>query len=426
MTDEDKTRQELILELKELRRRLAALGADDTVPEKQEIACEVGISQSRTAENRKSDRSFRVSEDLLRAFTQAAFQGFVFTKKGCIIEANRQFAEIFGYEYEEVIGKKLKQFLAPEEHGRAWRVFRTDKEHAGEYLGVKKDGTIIVFEANKWIMEQKNRLLCLSSIKDITERKQMEEALSRIRDELEVRVRERTAELGEANEELRMIPGRLIAAQENERKRIAGELHDSVGQTLAALKFHIEHISITLKSGKTQAALELVERLIPVFQRSIDETRAIYMGLRPRMLEDMGILVTLRWFCREMQNLYPAMHIEPEIDIEENDVPEPLKIAIFRITQEALNNAAKYSKAEWVDLALTGKDGVVRLAITDEGIGMDLDYIIQSSTAKSLGLTGMKERAELTGGKFSITSAMNEGTTVEAVWRLTECPAPRH
>jgi signal transduction histidine kinase len=299
-------------------------------------------------------------------------------------------------------------------------------EHGGvkpfEKQCFRKDGSRVSIMIGIALLDREP-MKCVCLLLDISERKKMEETLGRIRDELEIRVQERTAELGKANEELRLIPGKLIAAQENERKRIAGELHDSIGQTLAALKFHIEHIYITLKNEKTEAALDLVDRMVPVLQRSIDETRAIYMGLRPRMLEDMGVVVTLQWFCRELQNLYPVMHIEPEIGIEEDEVPEHLKIAIFRITQEALNNSAKYSKAEWVDLSLTKKDGAIELIIADDGIGMDLEYIIQSTTAKSLGLTGMKERAELTGGRFSIESAQNDGTAVKVIWKVSEVSA---
>jgi PAS domain S-box-containing protein len=341
-----------------------------------------------------------------------------------IVDANDAFLKLVGYSAYDLRENRIDLgVLTPVEFtGRVKDAIRELLDSGSvkpfEKQCCRGDGSkISVLIGMALLNREPLKYICLAL--DITERKLMEDALSRIRDELEIRVRERTAELGKANEELRLIPGKLIAAQENERKRIAGELHDSIGQTLAALKFHVEHISITLKSGNTELALDLVDRIVPVLQRSINETRAIYMGLRPRMLEDMGIVVTLRWFCREMQNLYPNMHFEPEIDIEEDDVPEPFKIAIFRIAQEALNNAAKYSKAKWVDLSLTQKDGVIRLVIADEGIGMDLDYIIQSSTAKSLGLTGMKERVELTGGKFSMKSVPNEGTSVEAVWKLS-------
>lgn len=267
-------------------------------------------------------------------------------------------------------------------------------------------------------IDSQGRRLIISMAVDVTERKQMEEKLRRAHDELEIRVHQRTSELEKVNEQLRLVPQRLIAVQEEERKRLAGELHDSVGQTLAALKFRMEQVLVTMKSGDSEKSLQLVEQFIPVIQYSIEETRAIYMGLRPRMLEELGVVPTLRWYCRELLQLYPNRHIELDINFEEEDVPEYLKVAIFRITQEALNNVAKHSRAEWVDVSLRRNDETIYLEITDDGRGMDTEYILRNSTARSLGLTGMKERAELTGGRFFLESTPGEGASVKAIWQL--------
>jgi len=141
------------------------------------------------------------------------------------------------------------------------------------------------------------------------------------------------------------------------------------------------------------------------------------MGLKPTVLSDFGLLATLEWYRLELLKLYPNQHIELETAIEEQGIPYDLKTTIFRIAQEALNNTFKHGRSEWVDVRLASNDGAIELEISDDGIGMDLDFIIESSTAKSLGLKGMKERAELTGGEFTIKSAPNEGTTIKATWR---------
>jgi signal transduction histidine kinase len=195
------------------------------------------------------------------------------------------------------------------------------------------------------------------------------------------------------------------------------ELHDSIGQTLAALKFRSEHIITTLENGETRETLRLLTESIPIFQRSIDETRAIYMGLKPTVLSEHGILSTLEWYRRELLKLYSSHHIELETQVAEEDIPDYLKITIFRIVQEALNNTFKHGEAEWIDIRLTANDGVMELEVSDDGVGMDLDRIMESLTAKSLGLLGMRERAELTGGEFTIISAPGEGTSIKTVWR---------
>ena len=263
-----------------------------------------------------------------------------------------------------------------------------------------------------------------ATIMDITERKWMEEELRSSRDALDLRVRERTAQLEKANEELRQTPSKLIEAQEEERKRLASELHDSIGQTLAALKFRIEYVLNILRKDKKEEALRVTGEFVPILQRSIEETRAIYMGLRPRLLEDFGVVAALRWYRDELIKLYPERHIEIDVSVHENEVPKYLDIPIFRIAQEALNNIAKHSKAEWVDILLSKKAEGIELVVSDDGVGMDVAQILQSSTARSLGLAGMRERVEMFGGSFEITASPGEGTTVRACWPLvSEFPA---
>ena len=207
-----------------------------------------------------------------------------------------------------------------------------------------------------------------------------------------------------------------MAAQEEDRKRLAGELHDSIGQTLVALKFRIEHVLHVMKGGKSEEALALLEQFIPTLQFSIDETRTIYMGLRPRMLDDFGVIAAMNWFRLELMKLYPGFHIEPEIRVEETDIPAHMKVAIFRISQEAMNNIAKHARAEWVDLVLTMHDEMIELSVTDDGIGFDFSNV--TGCEQSYGLSGMKERAEQTGGRFTVESVPGKGTAIRVVWGL--------
>jgi signal transduction histidine kinase len=254
--------------------------------------------------------------------------------------------------------------------------------------------------------------------KEVVERKRAEEALKKTHDELEMRVQERTAALAKANETLRDLSARLLSAQEAERKRIASDLHDTIGSSMTGVKFRVESALQQIKKAP-ETALQSLNSILPMIQEAVEECRRIQMDLRPSMIDDLGLLPTLSWFCRVFNQTYPGIRIEQEIDIAEGDIPEPLKIVIYRVTQEAMNNIAKHSNADLVHFSLRKLDGRFELALHDNGQGFSLEKIhSQKDGVKGLGLTSMKERAELSGGCLSIESTQGEGTNIKASWPL--------
>jgi signal transduction histidine kinase len=242
------------------------------------------------------------------------------------------------------------------------------------------------------------------------------------KDEINASILERSIRyaitMWKSKNDLRELSSKLLTIQEEERKKLSSELHDSIGQTLAALKYHIEMALKIKDQGDLFTAMNHLEQAIPTLQRSIEETRSIYTGLRPPMLDDLGLLATIDWLRREFVKLYPGIHLEVQAAIEEEEIPEYMKACMFRIAQESLNNAAKHSKAEWVDLSLAKNGNNIDLTVADDGIGMDLGRFTHTPYAKTLGLTGMRERAELTGGSFRIESAPGAGTSVRASWPM--------
>jgi signal transduction histidine kinase len=232
-----------------------------------------------------------------------------------------------------------------------------------------------------------------------------------------MRVQERTAELERANETLRNLSSRLLSAHEEERKRVAGEIHDVIGACLGAIKFKVEG---TLRSAADGAPHPLTDSLgvvIPVIQEGIEECRRIQQDLRPSMLDDLGLLPTLSWFCRRFQTIYSGIRVEQLIAVSEEEIPGPRKIVLFRVTQEAMNNIAKHSEADLVRLGLQKADGRIELSIEDNGKGFDVGHAFASeSTRRGLGLTSMKERVEFSGGSFQVESAEGKGTTIRASW----------
>jgi signal transduction histidine kinase len=219
-------------------------------------------------------------------------------------------------------------------------------------------------------------------------------------------------ELRESENRLRLLSSQLLTVQENERKRISREIHDGLGQTLTAIKFSLESKLSQMGKRKAPAGITL-ENIISLAGSGIEEARRVQMDLRPSILDDLGILATIGWFTREFQKVYSHVSIERQIDIEETEVPDRLKTVLFRIIQEALNNTAKHSKSDLVRLILRKTADKIELSVEDNGEGFDPENIKQG-----LGLTSMRERAELSGGSYAIESTPGKGTRIKAQWPI--------
>jgi len=246
-------------------------------------------------------------------------------------------------------------------------------------------------------------------------------ALASISDQLALGIHRQWAEeaLRKSERELRFLSAELLNAQERERGRFARELHDGVGQSLSTMKVRLETLAKIARSDVGGIRSEDLENLVPMIRQTIEEVRNTCMDLRPSTLDSLGILPTIDWFCREYQTTYPFVQIRKNIDIRETEVPDSLRIVIYRIVQEALNNAARHSGADVMQISLAKTDGEIRLAVQDNGQGFDLQDLLSADAAeRGFGLTSMKERAELSGGSFSIESGIGQGTTIRASWKV--------
>jgi len=302
---------------------------------------------------------------------------------------------------------------------------------------------------SKKVQKKKKIMVRSSQTEEALRQRTLE--LQRLTETLEQQVQERTEEIQVANEELevaneelrnevdqcqrielelkksesslRQLSGELLNAQEKERKMVARDIHDSIGSSLTAIKFKVETTlaEVSKKSPETATALQ---NIIPIVQGAIDEARRIQMNLRPSMLDDLGISATIRWLCRQFESTYSNIRIRQSMKVEDHEIPDPLKIVIYRVLQEGLNNAAKHSKAKVVIILLRKTDRAIKLIIRDYGQGFDVSKAQSpSGTAHGFGLRGMMERTELSGGSFEIESTQGKGTIIRASWPI-EPPRP--
>jgi signal transduction histidine kinase len=217
--------------------------------------------------------------------------------------------------------------------------------------------------------------------------------------------------------ELLRLAAQHLTIQETERRRIAVDLHDGLGQSLSLLKLGIQEALRQMGASAPRKAVDSVKRLLPKVADALNELRRVAMDLRPSTLDDLGLLPTLSWFVREFEAANPNTRIEKHISVIEKDVPEPLKLAIFRILQEAVNNAVKHSDADCIRVSLHNDDDVLAFTIDDDGKGFDASALASRGNARrGLGMQSMRERAEVSGGTYAVTSAVGQGTKVCVCW----------
>lgn len=354
------------------------------------------------SERKNAELQIRESQENLSTVVENSPTGIFIGQGDRLVFANQRFSQILNRPMEALKSLKPSQIIHPDdwpwvqEHWRR-RMAGTSAVQDYECRTIMPNGDIHWISGRTTLIRYEGEPSLLGNIQDITEKHQADQALR------------------ESRETLMRLSSRLMTAQEMERQRVARELHDSLGQTLSAAKFMVER-ALEEEQGHEVPSLRTV---VPVLQASVEEVRRISMALRPSTLDDLGLLATITWFVREFQATYPHLDVELIIEVEEFEVPDDLKTNIFRIMQEAMNNAAKYSQGTRITLALRLLLGDLQLAIVDNGIGFVMGEGRSNPKGGGFGLVSMRERAELFGGLLIVTSLPGEGTTILARWPLT-------
>jgi signal transduction histidine kinase len=212
-----------------------------------------------------------------------------------------------------------------------------------------------------------------------------------------------------AQESLEKVSGQLIEAQEKERSRLARELHDDICQRLAMLSLRIEKATKGWSSGQKSTS-EQLEQIWQQCSSLTADVQALSHELHPSLLDNLGLVTAVRSFCREITEQNGAV-----VEFTDKNIPGPLprefSLSLFRVIQEALHNAVKYSGQKHFTVHLEGKDGEVELEVSDRGAGFDIASV---KNGKGLGLVSMTERIHLLNGRLTIDSKPSFSTTIRA------------
>jgi PAS domain S-box-containing protein len=366
-------------------------------------------------ERRQADEALRQQAQLLDLSSEAIFAW----EFGGAIEYWNQGAEtLYGYSREEAIGCISHELLAtpfPGEKAAFLAELERDGQWHGELTHRTKDGRVLAVESRLKMVPQGNRRLVLETTRDITARKQAEEVLRLSNENLEKTVKERTATLVVANQELenrskqlRRLSAELANAEQRERKRLANVLHDGLQQYLLAAKLQIGGLIHPENDPvMNQTAVE-IERLLG---DAVKVSRSLAAELSPPILHDAGLLAGLEWLSRWMSKKHG---LKAEIQMEQMDAPvlaDDVKVLLFEAVRELLLNVVKHAKTKSARIYLSHENSRhLRITVSDDGVGFDGSTAqVGGITPEGFGLFSIHERISLVGGKLEYESSPGNG-----------------
>ena len=348
------------------------------------------------AERNRAEAALRESEERYRElFENARDAIYVHDLEGKYMRVNRAAEELSGYRREEIVGHSFVEFVAPEYIQQVRKRFCAKLAKQGEttyeFDVIAKDGRRVPVEVSSRAIYENGLMIGVQgTARDITERKLAQDALQ-------------------------MFSRQLIEAQEDERRRIARELHDQIGQVLTAVKMNLHTVQ---QVSQASEASGYIKDNIEAVDEALRLVRDLSVDLRPPVLDDFGLATALRWYVDRYAKR-TGLEVEVVADLPDHErFSRDLETACFRIAQEALTNVVRHSRANTVVLQLVKDGNVLLLSVKDDGVGFDLESLRKRAPrAATLGLISMQERAHFAGGTIEIDSVISKGTEVR--FRLT-------
>ena len=385
--------------------------------------------EAATADRRKAQKSLQQRESELADLLENALEGVQRTGPDQrIVWANKAVLKLLGYQPEEYVGHRLEEFFVHREAFDAFwaKLMRKEEvyDHAAE-LRCKSGATVQVVIHSNGLWEDGKFVYSRTFLHDVTERMAMERALQQAHDDLEKRVRDRTDELRKkniqvlkqaeildmTNQGLRELSARLLRVQDDERRRIARDLHDSTGQSLALLSMNLSALEAEASKSNPGLVNSLVENE-EIVRKIATELRTLSYLLHPPLLEEMGLESALRWYVDGFSQR-SNIRITLDLSADLGRLSQDLEITLFRVVQECLTNIHRHSESPTATIGVSRHSGGIDLEVRDAGKGIEPEKLakIVSSGDVGVGLRGMRERVKNLCGELTIDSG-SKGTTI--------------
>lgn len=381
-----------------------------------------GIGRDLSAQEQLLE-TLRASEERYRRFIATANEGIAMVDKDFnLIYVNDHMAKMLGYQPEELIGSHVTKLFAPEHmnlHREKLQELLQGKSGRSELWHLRKDGS------RAWLLTSTTPILgndgtfqgAFAMLTDLSDRREAEIALQKSRDKLEKRVAERTAALARANEQIKRMSFELVKTEERERRRIAAELHDQVGQSLLLAKMKLDMLTSELSSA---AESDRAGEISALLESSLRDIRSLLFAMRPPLLDSAGLKAALERLCVSLRNDY-QLQVAFTCRCRSLPFATEERYSLYQAVRELLLNVVKHAGTNSAELTIADKGDSIVIRVVDRGAGFECaEQADRQDAGSGFGLFNVRQRIEYMGGGCSVASTPGQGTVVTLTVPLPE------
>ena len=367
---------------------------------KGQLLEELDVLRQRIDQLEMAEDSLREAEEQYRTLVERANDAIIIIQDEKTVYRNPTYENLLGFRVNETTDQSFLDFVVPEDRETVRQHYykRLQGEQVPDEYEVRlmpRSGEPVTMEVKPCVIEYKGASATMVVMRNVTERRRMENALERMR-------------------------SRLLNLLESERSKISRVLHDTIGQNISILDFNLATIVEMLEETSRERISGLIENMRGVIRETGDKLRDISSGLHPRLVQELGLVAGVHNLIDRFQGA-TGIEVHSSIQINELHIDESVEVNLYRIVQEALTNIVKHSKCSSVQFEMSVEDGRLGVMVKDNGTGFSLKDVSQRDIEqRGMGLFIMEERAKAIGGRLRIQSEPDQGTELQVEVAVTE------